>query len=528
MAFSSAVSAPQMDWEAPDIVATFSRFKQKCELMFCSVLKSANDEERASYLLLWVGEQGLDKYNSWTFEEEEDRKKPDKLLSRFQKHLEPRSNHRIYRYKLQDMRQNVDEAADDFVTKMKAIAVKCKYRDDKEMEDRLVDQLIWGSSHKDVQKVLIGRDEKLTLNDAIDVARSHEATTNQLKSLPETSRNSNTAGKTEQSINASRTTRSKQPGKGNKPPTCYNCGRVHDLKPKSNCPAYGSTCRNCGKENHWQSVCRSGKPPKGKPPHKSPRRRVHYFDEEEIIDEYLTIGTIEVSSIGSSDDTRDEVFAKLRINQKGRKPIMLRCKVDTGAQSNLLPVHLFRIIFPEKLDSNGNPEPSTLETSKMALTAYGGSKIKQLGTVKIPCMYNDTKHNCVFYVTDAAGPAILGLKTCQALNLITLHCAVETTTVVENEQTNNPVQLQQEKLTKDTCSGQRVHFADPSVTRTESPTPHRSPKYIQRNTPLLERPNIGSKSDLLEMYPDCFDGTVGYFENFKYRSGSQTGYTPTT
>ncbi len=110
MAFSSAVSAPQMDWEAPDIVATFSRFKQNLELMFSSVLKTDNDEERASYLLLWAGEQGLDKYNSWNFEEEEARKS----------HISYWSNHRIYRYKMQDMRQNVDEAADDFVTKIKA------------------------------------------------------------------------------------------------------------------------------------------------------------------------------------------------------------------------------------------------------------------------------------------------------------------------------------------------------------------------------------------------------------------------
>ena len=41
MAFSSVVSAPQMDWEAPDIVLTFARFRQKCELMFSSVLKQA-------------------------------------------------------------------------------------------------------------------------------------------------------------------------------------------------------------------------------------------------------------------------------------------------------------------------------------------------------------------------------------------------------------------------------------------------------------------------------------------------------
>ena len=91
-----------MDWEAQVIVLTFARFRQKCELMFSSVLKKATDEERASYLLLWVGEQGLDKYNSWNFEDEDDKKKPEVLLSRFQKHLEPRSNHRIFRYKLQD------------------------------------------------------------------------------------------------------------------------------------------------------------------------------------------------------------------------------------------------------------------------------------------------------------------------------------------------------------------------------------------------------------------------------------------
>ena len=61
------------------------------------------------------------------------------------------------------MRQDPSETADDFVTKLKSIAAKCKFRDDKEMQDRIVDQLIWGSAHKDVQKVLIGRDETLSL-----------------------------------------------------------------------------------------------------------------------------------------------------------------------------------------------------------------------------------------------------------------------------------------------------------------------------------------------------------------------------
>ena len=49
-----------------------------------------------------------------------------------------------------------------------------------EIEDRLLDQLIWGTNDPEVQKSLIGRDEKLTLNTAIDIARSYEATKRQM------------------------------------------------------------------------------------------------------------------------------------------------------------------------------------------------------------------------------------------------------------------------------------------------------------------------------------------------------------
>ena len=94
------------------------------------------------------------------------------------------------------MRQDPSETADDFVTKLKSIAAKCKFRDDKEMQDRIIDQLIWGSAYKDVHKVLIGRDETLSLDDVIDVARSHEATTNQLKSLQEKAQIPQSATKT--------------------------------------------------------------------------------------------------------------------------------------------------------------------------------------------------------------------------------------------------------------------------------------------------------------------------------------------
>ena len=75
MAAATSFALPQMDWDAPDPITTFARFKQKCQLMFTSAFKDTNDEEKVSYILLWSGEKGLDIFNSWTFTKEEDKKK---------------------------------------------------------------------------------------------------------------------------------------------------------------------------------------------------------------------------------------------------------------------------------------------------------------------------------------------------------------------------------------------------------------------------------------------------------------------
>ena len=139
MAFSAPFSAPQMDWETSDSILAFGKFRQRCELIFKSILKDADGEEQVSYILLWVGEQGIDIYNSWTFVDERDRKDPTKILDRFMEHLGPRTNHRIHRYTLQGMRQDQGESVDNFITKIKNIGVKCKFNGNEELK---IDYLI--------------------------------------------------------------------------------------------------------------------------------------------------------------------------------------------------------------------------------------------------------------------------------------------------------------------------------------------------------------------------------------------------
>ena len=97
-----------------------------------------------------VGGKGLVIYNSWTFAKEEDRKNPAVIFEKFENQLEPKTSHRIHRYKLQEMRQERGEPVDNFISRIKNLAAKCQFRNNIEVKDKVLYQLIWGSRNPDV------------------------------------------------------------------------------------------------------------------------------------------------------------------------------------------------------------------------------------------------------------------------------------------------------------------------------------------------------------------------------------------
>ena len=95
---------------------------------------------------------------------------------------------------------------------------ECKFTNS---DEHIIDDLIFGSNHKRVQSYkLLEHDDSLNLDKAIDIARTQEAT-------------------------------NKIPGQAQ---ACGNCGRHYDLSQRSSCPAYGTKCKACGKDNHWNQV----------------------------------------------------------------------------------------------------------------------------------------------------------------------------------------------------------------------------------------------------------------------------------
>ena len=105
---------------------------------------------------------------------------------------------------------------------------------------------------------------------------------------------------------------------------------------------------------------------------------------------------------------------------------MLRLKVDTGAQENILPLRIYGNMFPNHLDENGFPTGTKPTQAK--LTAFNGTTITQHGICSIKCSYDDNETVAEFYVTDVNGPMICGLPTSCKLKLVELHCEITTNT----------------------------------------------------------------------------------------------------
>ena len=93
-------------------------------------------------------------------------------------------------------------------------------------------------------------------------------------------------------------------------------------------------------------------------------------------------------------------------------------------------------MYPQNLTAEGYPKPNILAKSTTVLSAYGGTQLTQHGICKIPCEFNGKKSVASFFVTEAEGPAIIGLPTSLELDLGTLSCSVQKKSTPDGKSTD--------------------------------------------------------------------------------------------
>ena len=125
--------------------------------------KDVHVNKQVAHILLMTGDEGVRMYNSWGLSDE-DSKIPAIIWEKFDTQIEPKSSFRVERLTFQRM----EESSDDFVSRLNNQANLCKFG---ERDDRIIEQLTYGTKHADVQKVLLVQDETYTLSKAIEACR---------------------------------------------------------------------------------------------------------------------------------------------------------------------------------------------------------------------------------------------------------------------------------------------------------------------------------------------------------------------
>ena len=405
----SSFEVPSMRWDSDNLPAELAAFRQYAELVFEGPFANKSNQEKASYLLLWIGRQGRDIFNSWTFSEPRDRHDLKELFKRFEQHLQPKVNHWLSRFKLQKIRQEQSESIDDFISRARNMAMRCKFADEGELQLRIVEQLIIGTRHAYVQERLLELGDGLTsLDSALDVARTYEATQLQMAQLSETQ-----LPHTSASDSLALIQRSKQ--RFVKDKSCWFCGKA--AHPREQCPAKNSTCHLCGKVGHFKEVCQS----KGD-------RRPRYHHVQNSVSTVSSASPEATSQAALQLPTSPGYLGAVHkqagmawtiaINIAGQ-PITM--KIDTGADVTAISTALY-----QKLQGN-----SAMLPADRILYGPNSCKLDVVGMAKMPV--STDAHACVqkiYIITDLQQP-LLGRPAIEALQLLKRPTPLKTAAVAE-------------------------------------------------------------------------------------------------
>ena len=169
-----------MDWTSPgDVHSRFKMFKQKCELIFDGPLHGQDEDKKVRLLLIWVGDKGLEIYNTATFATEAAKLQLTPVFEKLEAYAKPQSNQILARFQLRCLKQ-VDMPLEEFVTKARLLIENGSYAAEVK-DETLQDTLVFGLKSDQVRRDAIKLGNTLTLKQVYDLAKVEESTKAQLE-----------------------------------------------------------------------------------------------------------------------------------------------------------------------------------------------------------------------------------------------------------------------------------------------------------------------------------------------------------
>jgi hypothetical protein len=315
--------------------------------------------------------------------------------------------------------QEQGESIQAYVSDLKIKAGTCKFET---LKDEMIrDRLVVGIRSDAVRKLML-REEKLTLEKAIQICEINEVSDQRMKLLSNTEVDSIKHSQKQKSV--------KQKGfKGQNqkqqnwrrsnfqqhdysaPPRqskCRYCGYQHPKWAK--CPAEEQQCKSCGRMNHFAKVCWFNK--KGKFSPGKQQNEVHEFkvgdmncDDIPENNKKQTQSNWVIDTVTSVDATSSsELYRTVQVHGNH-----IRLKVDSGADGNVLPNSVFEhICLKEEIDQSEASE----------ISGYFGTTSTSMGTTVLPCKYKDIDYDLKFMIIDKPVKPVIGFTDSVKLGII--------------------------------------------------------------------------------------------------------------
>ena len=243
------------------------------------------------------------------------------------------------------------------------------------LRDSLIrDRLVLGIDNNNIQKKLL-QDRKLTLTKAIDICRSSEKTKQQVKEISA----DNAANEAEINAFVNNKTEAGSRERG----VSEWIGEMGDLtksdadiavqptsEKKELCPAFGSRCNKCGRENHFAKVCMQ----KEKIQRKKSVRAVSGNESTESGDSIQTVELVPsknhtIMTVQDPDTYQPCLFTTMKI--KGGETS--KFQIDTGATCNVIRK---KELKGTKYEKRIKPAAHVLKMYKSSLSPVGKCKIQ--------------------------------------------------------------------------------------------------------------------------------------------------------
>lgn len=277
--------------------------------------KEQSHQYRVATFITVIGREAIEIHNGLPFANEDEKQDMDKILELWQNYCMGKTNITYERYTFNLRNQEEHESIETYATALRRLAETCNFG---QLKDELIrDRIVYGLRENEIRKKLLQYPD-LTLDKCLNICRSAEATTSQLKVM----NNELHYIKTTSQHQSTNPKSSMKNAKSEHIKNCKYCGQSHDLK-REKCPAYGKICSNCGKSNHFAQKCSK----KGRQVNTISDVESNNSSEEDL----LTIE--EVNSLKSKSSHK--IYAKIEVNRQRVKML-----VDTGATCNVIPVSL--------------------------------------------------------------------------------------------------------------------------------------------------------------------------------------------